>query len=247
MIAHTCPFGVVAMDTPPQPPLRVALVDDDLMVRTVLAQYLAPAQDMEIVLSTGDAREAIALVEAAGADLVLMDVHMPGLDGIEATAQIKKVAPALPVLVLTTFDEDEHMLGALAAGASGFLLKDIRPSTLVDSIRVAASGGRVMSPRPSQRLVDRFVVAPAAQAEPPAPATDLGLTNREIDVVREVCRASSNRQIARALGLSESTVKSYLSAVMEKLGATSRLEVALRAFEAGLVPPPERPGGPVRT
>lgn len=231
----------------PSPSLRVALVDDDLMVRTALAQYLAPAGDLEVVLSTGDAREAIALAEGAGVDLVLMDVHMAGLGGIEATALIKKVAPDLPVLVLTTFDEDEHMLGALAAGASGFLLKDIAPRALIDSIRVAASGGRVLAPRPSQRLVERYVAAPAVEAGPAAPVTDLGLTNREIDVVREVCRASSNRQIAKALGLSESTVKSYLSTVMEKLGATSRLEVALRAFEAGLVSPPEGPGGPIRT
>lgn len=235
------------MTTPSHSLMRVALVDDDLMVRMALAQYLAPAEDMQIVLSTADAREAVVLAEDAGVDLVLMDVHMAGLDGIEATAIIKKVAPDLPVLVLTTFDEDEHMLGALAAGASGFLLKDISPRMLIDSIRVAASGGRVLAPRPSQRLVERFAAAPEIVAVPDVPATDLGLTKREIDVVREVCRASSNRLIARALGLSESTVKSYLSTVMEKLGATSRLEVALRAFEAGMVPPPERPSGAVRS
>lgn len=233
------------MTTPSPSLLRVALVDDDLMVRTALTQYLAPAEDMEIVLSTGDAREAVALAEGDGVDLVLMDVHMAGLDGIEATALIAEVAPGLPVLVLTTFDEDEHMLGALAAGASGFLLKDIQPRMLIDSIRVAASGGRVLAPRPSQRLVERVAAAPVAEMVPQAPVSDLGLTNREIDVVREVCRASSNRQIARTLGLSESTVKSYLSTVMEKLGATSRLEVALRAFEVGMVPPPEGPGGAV--
>lgn len=227
--------------TTPAATLRIALVDDDFMVRTALAQYLTPAGDMEVVLSTADAREAIALAKAAEVDVVLMDVHMPGLDGIEATAQMTKEAPGVPVLVLTTFDEDENMFGALAAGAAGFLLKDIQPRTLVDSVRVAASGGRVLAPQSSQRLVERYSAPPPEEVAPEPPPSDLDLTRREIDVVREVCRASSNRQIARELGLSESTVKSYLSTVMEKLGATSRLEVALRAFEAGLVPPPERP------
>lgn len=218
--------------------LRLALVDDDLMVRSALAHYLAAAPDMEIVLSTEDARQAVAAVEADEVDLVLMDVHMPGIDGIEATAQIKSVAPDLPVLVLTTFDEDAHMLGALAAGASGFLLKDIEPQALIDSIRVAHRGGRVVASTPTQRLLDRLLTAYEAENAPAAVPADLGLTEREVSVVREVCRASSNRQIARTLHLSEATVKSYLSTIMEKLGVDSRLAVALRAFESGLVEPP---------
>lgn len=121
--------------------LRLALVDDDLMVRSALSTYLVSAPDLQIVLSTDDASQVIRAVEAGELDLVIMDVHMPGLDGIEATARIKEVSPDLPVLVLTTFDEDAHLLGALAAGASGFLLKDIEPQALIDSIRVAAGGG----------------------------------------------------------------------------------------------------------
>lgn len=163
---------------------------------------------------------------------------MPGLDGIEATARIKEVSPDLPVLVLTTFDEDAHLLGALAAGASGFLLKDIEPQALIDSIRVAAGGGRVVAPKPTQRLLERVMTNYEDEQAPPSPPLDLGLTEREISVVREVCRASSNRQIARSLHLSEATVKSYLSTIMEKLGVDSRLAVALRAFEVGLVEPP---------
>ena len=218
--------------------LRLALVDDDLMVRSALSTYLVAAPDLQIVLSTDDASQVIRAVEAGELDLVIMDVHMPGLDGIEATARIKEVSPDLPVLVLTTFDEDAHLLGALAAGASGFLLKDIDPQALIDSIRVAAGGGRVVAPKPTQRLLERVMANYEDEQATPSPPLDLGLTEREISVVREVCRASSNRQIARSLHLSEATVKSYLSTIMEKLGVDSRLAVALRAFEVGLVEPP---------
>ena len=218
--------------------LRLALVDDDLMVRSALSTYLVAAPDLQIVLSTDDASHVIRAVEAGELDLVIMDVHMPGLDGIEATARIKEVSPDLPVLVLTTFDEDAHLLGALAAGASGFLLKDIDPQALIDSIRVAAGGGRVVAPKPTQRLLERVMANYEEEQPTPFPPLDLGLTEREISVVREVCRASSNRQIARSLHLSEATVKSYLSTIMEKLGVDSRLAVALRAFEVGLVEPP---------
>ena len=219
------------------PILRLALVDDDLMVRSALTHYLDTAPDMEIALSTHDATQAIRAAQRGEVDLVIMDVHMPGLDGIEGTERLKKVAPDVPVLVLTTFDEDAHLLGALAAGASGFLLKDIEPQALIDSIRVAASGGRVVAPNPTQRLIDRAMTS-YAEPEPAPPPPDLGLTQREISVVREVCRASSNRQIAQSLHLSEATVKSYLSVIMDKLGVDSRLAVALRAFEVGLVEPP---------
>lgn len=218
--------------------LRLALVDDDLMVRSALSTYLVAAPDLQIVLSTDDASQVIRAVEAGELDLVIMDVHMPGLDGIEATARIKEVSPDLPVLVLTTFDEDAHLLGALAAGASGFLLKDIDPQALIDSIRVAAGGGRVVAPKPTQRLLERVMANYEDEQATLSPPLDLGLTEREISVVREVCRASSNRQIARSLHLSEATVKSYLSTIMEKLGVDSRLAVALRAFEVGLVEPP---------
>ncbi len=218
--------------------LRLALVDDDLMVRSALSTYLVAAPDLQIVLSTDDASQVIRAVEAGELDLVIMDVHMPGLDGIEATARIKEVSPDLPVLVLTTFDEDSYLLGALAAGASGFLLKDIDPQALIDSIKVAAGGGRVGAPKPTQRLLERVMANYEEEQPTPFPPLDLGLTEREISVVREVCRASSNRQIARSLHLSEATVKSYLSTIMEKLGVDSRLAVALRAFEVGLVEPP---------
>ena len=137
--------------------LRLALVDDDLMVRSALSTYLVAAPDLQIVLSTDDASQVIRAVEAGELDLVIMDVHMPGLDGIEATARIKEVSPDLPVLVLTTFDEDSYLLGALAAGASGFLLKDIDPQALIDSIKVAAGGGRVVAPKPTQRLLERVM------------------------------------------------------------------------------------------
>ena len=218
--------------------LRLALVDDDLMVRSALTNYLMTAPDLQIVLSTDDASQVIRAVEAGELDLVIMDVHMPGFDGIEATARIKEVSPDLPVLVLTTFDEDSYLLGALAAGASGFLLKDIDPQALIDSIKVAAGGGRVVAPKPTQRLLERVMANYEDEQATPSPPLDLGLTEREISVVREVCRASSNRQIARSLHLSEATVKSYLSTIMEKLGVDSRLAVALRAFEVGLVEPP---------
>ncbi|MDO5092023.1 MAG: response regulator transcription factor [Propionibacteriaceae bacterium] len=217
--------------------LRIALVDDDVMVRSALANYLAAVNDMEITLSTARPEEAIAAAGRGELDLVVMDVHMPGrLDGIEATAQLKTVAPDLPVLMLTTFDEDSNMLGALAAGASGFLLKDIDPQGLINSIRVAVSGGRVVAPAPARRLVER-VVLHESEPQPPTPPDSLGLTEREVSVIQEVCRASSNRQIARTLHLSEATVKSYLSTIMEKLGVGSRLAVAIKAFEAGLVDP----------
>lgn len=213
--------------------LRVAVIDDDIMVRSALGNYLAVADDMEVTLSTARPEEVIAAASRDELDIVITDVQMPGMDGIELTSRLKEVAPKLPVLVLTTFDLDDHMLGALSAGASGFLLKDVDPQGLLNSVRVAVSGGRVVAPAPVQRLVHR-AVSEESETRPSKSPESLGLTERELTVVREMCRGLGNREIAKALHLSEATIKSYVSAIMQKMGVNSRTLAVIEALRAGV-------------
>lgn len=227
-------------DERPEAPVRVLIADDDSIVRAALTGYVEQATDLTVIDTSADGAAAVARVREGGVDVVLMDVRMPGTGGIEAVAQIRQFDADVTIIVLTTFDTDENMLAALGAGANGFLLKDTRPESLIDAIRVAHHGGSIVSSQPASRLVSR-ASATTQSEKTVTPSRETAaeiLTSREIDVLHELCRAASNQEIAERLDLSESTVKSYVSSTMTKLGCQSRLKVVIRAFELGLVEPP---------
>ena len=206
------------------------IVDDDPMVCVSMQTYLQPADDITVVAAHNDAKSGIAYVREHLVDVVLMDVRMPALTGIEATPAMLAARPGIKVVLLTTFDEDDYVLSALRAGAAGFMLKDVRPEALVEAVRLAHRDGYVLSARPARRLNAYLPSAkPAAEQMP-------DLTERELEVLTHLCAASSNAEIAQAMHLSESTVKAYVSTVIAKLGCESRLKAVVTAFEAGLVP-----------
>lgn len=224
--------------------IRVLICDDDPIVREALAGYLAREEDIDIVRSVETAETALELLDTVEPDLVLMDLALPGMDGIEATRTIRDRRPQTPVLVLTTFGTDEQVKDAIGAGASGFLLKSTTAAALTVAVRAAVAGaGTVITPELAAHLA--IATAPALTDDEPISdlstvdvANALGLTDREAEVLELLCAAESNAGIARKLVLSESTVKSHVSSLMTKLGCTSRLQVAVRAFERGLVKPP---------
>jgi DNA-binding NarL/FixJ family response regulator len=212
---------------------RVVIVDDQDMVRTGLRMVLDAEGDLEVVGEAGDGDQAIAVVEAERPDVVLMDVRMPGTDGIEATRRITAVHPEVAVIVLTTFDLDEYVYGALRAGASGFLLKDAPADHLVDAIRVVARGEALLAPSVTKRLIAEFAARPEA-----TPPTGLdSVTDREVEVLRLVARGLSNAEIATELYLGETTVKTHVSRLLTKLGLRDRAQLVVAAYESGLVHP----------
>jgi DNA-binding NarL/FixJ family response regulator len=219
------------------PPIRVLLADDQTLVRASLAMLVASAGDMEVVAEAGTGRQAVDLARSARADLVVMDVRMPDLDGIEATRLIAADddLAGVKVLVLTTYDTDEHVVDALRAGASGFLVKDIRPAELLDAIRTVAAGDSLLSPGPTSRLIARFLRAPDTPAS--AVGGPDGLSERERQVLTLVARGLNNTEIAEALGLSPLTAKTHVSRIMGKLGARDRAQLVIAAYESGLVTP----------
>lgn len=212
--------------------IRVIIVDDDAIVRSALVAYAGASDDIDVVGSFENGADALASLSSLDVDVVLMDVRMPVMDGITATERIRAAAKHIRVLLLTSFDEDTYMVDALRAGASSFLLKDTSPKALVDAVHAVHEGTTVISPEPLGRLVrDR------APSRPPAPATPLKveLSGRELDILRLLCEAHSNSEIAELLFLSESTVKSHVSAIMGKLLVKSRLQAVVRAYEWGLI------------
>jgi DNA-binding NarL/FixJ family response regulator len=217
--------------------IRVLLADDQTLVRASFAMLVASAGDMEVVAEAGTGREAVELARSARADLIVMDVRMPDLDGIEATRLIAadEDLAGVKVLVLTTYDTDEHIVEALRAGASGFLVKDIRPAELLDAIRTVAAGESLLSPGPTSRLIARFLSAPHAAASS-AGGPD-GLSERERQVLTLVARGLNNTEIAETLGLSPLTAKTHVSRIMGKLGARDRAQLVIVAYESGLVIP----------
>jgi len=218
--------------------IRVLLADDQNLVRASFAMLVSSAGDMEVVAEAGTGREAVALARSARADLVVMDIRMPDLDGIEATRLIAadEDLAGVKVLVLTTYDTDEHIVEALRAGASGFLVKDIRPAELLDAIRTVAAGESLLSPGPTSRLIARFLRAPDT-ATPSAVGGPSGLSERERQVLALVARGLNNTEIAEALGLSPLTAKTHVSRIMGKLGARDRAQLVIVAYESGLVIP----------
>ncbi|MEU4875302.1 response regulator transcription factor [Streptomyces sp. NPDC021608] len=218
-------------------PIRVLLADDQTLVRASFAMLVASAGDMEVVAEAGTGRQAVDLARSARADLVVMDIRMPDLDGIEATRLIAadEDLAGVKVLVLTTYDTDEHIVDALRAGASGFLVKDIRPAELLDAIRTVAAGDSLLSPGPTARLIARFLRAPD-RALSAVGGPDV-LSERERQVLTLVARGFNNTEIAEALGLSPLTAKTHVSRIMGKLEARDRAQLVIVAYESGLVTP----------
>jgi len=215
--------------------IRVLLADDQTLVRAAFAMLVESAQDMEVVGQAATGREAVALARTSRADLVLMDIRMPDLDGIEATRLIAadEDLAGVKVLVLTTYDTDENVVDALRAGASGFLVKDTRPAELLDAIRTVAAGEALLSPGPTARLIARFLRSPAA----PATGGPECLSARERGVLALVARGLNNTEVAEALGLSPLTAKTHVSRIMGKLGARDRAQLVIVAYESGMVTP----------
>ncbi|GAA3915650.1 response regulator transcription factor [Streptomyces lacrimifluminis] len=218
--------------------IRVLLADDQNLVRASFAMLVSSAGDMEVVAEAGTGREAVSLARSARADLIVMDIRMPDLDGIEATRLIAadEDLAGVKVLVLTTYETDEHIVEALRAGASGFLVKDIRPAELLDAIRTVAAGDSLLSPGPTSRLIARFLRAPNTGTTSSVGGPS-GLSERERQVLALVARGLNNSEIADALGLSPLTAKTHVSRIMGKLGARDRAQLVIVAYESGLVIP----------
>jgi DNA-binding NarL/FixJ family response regulator len=218
--------------------IRVVVADDQALVRAGFSVLLKSADDMEVVGEAGDGREAVELVTRERPDVVLMDIRMPGTDGLEATRRItadERLANT-KVLILTTFDLDEYVFEALRAGASGFLLKDTLPDDLLAAVRVVAGGQALLAPSVTRRLLAEFVRRPTAGASEPPPGLDT-LTAREIEVLGAVARGLSNTEIADSLFMSPATAKTHVSRLLAKLHARDRAQLVMLAYEGGVVAP----------
>jgi len=215
--------------------IKVLIADDQALVRSGFRMILESRDDLEVVGEAGDGEQAIRLAGQTRPDVVLMDVRMPGLDGVAATARLTAAPDAPKVIILTTYDLEEPLYAALRAGASGFLLKDVRPADLVEAIRVVAGGDALLAPTATRRLLDRFLVT---DVTPAAPAGSLDrLTEREREVLTLIARGASNAEIAERLVVSETTVKTHVSAILRKLEVRDRVRAVVLAYDLGLVRP----------
>ncbi|WP_446220331.1 response regulator [Micromonospora sp. IBHARD004] len=222
--------------TAPARPVRILLADDQPLLRAGFRMVLGTEDDLDIVAEAGDGLEAVELSRRLLPDVVLMDIRMPRMDGVAATRAIVDARLPVRVLILTTFDLDEYVVGALRAGASGFLAKDVPAEDLVTAIRTVAAGEAVVAPRILKRLLDRFAdVLPDPAASPPKALS--ALTEREREVLVQVARGLSNAEIARALSVSETTIKTHVGHVLTKLGLRDRVQAVVLAYETGLVRP----------
>ncbi len=217
-------------------PVRILLADDQPLLRTGFRMVLGAEGDLDIVGEAGDGAEAVDLARRLLPDVVLMDIRMPRLDGVAATRAIVDARLPVRVLILTTFDLDEYVVGALRAGASGFLAKDVPADDLVTAIRTVAAGDAVVAPRILKRLLDRFAEAlPDPTATPPRSLDSL--TEREREVLVQRASGLSNAEIARTLSVSETTIKTHVGHVLTKLGLRDRVQAVVLAYESGLVRP----------
>ncbi|HEX6388897.1 MAG TPA: response regulator transcription factor [Solirubrobacteraceae bacterium] len=214
----------------------VLIADDQALVRGGFKMILDGRDEIEVVGEAADGAEAVAQVAALAPDVVLMDVRMPGVDGLAATERIVASGAPTRIIILTTYDLDEYVFAAVRAGASGFMLKDVRPADLVEGVRVVARGDALLAPSVTRRLLDRFADA-LPPADAPAPAHLEELTAREVEVLRLVALALSNAEIAKRLVLTEATVKTHVSAILRKLGLRDRVQAVVFAYDVGLVRP----------
>jgi len=216
--------------------IRVLLCDDQALVRSGFRMILEARDDIEVVGEAEDGAQSLELTWRLLPDVVVMDVRMPRLDGVEATRRLVRAGCESRVLMLTTFDLDEYVYEALRAGASGFLLKDVRPAQLVDAVRVVARGDALLAPTVTRRLLDRFARALPGPAEPPPPELEQ-LTEREREVLALLASGLSNSELAERLVVSETTVKTHVSSILRKLGLRDRVQAVVLAYQAGLVSP----------
>ncbi|WP_329403562.1 response regulator transcription factor [Streptomyces virginiae] len=227
------------MSVAPTRAIRVLLVDDQPLVRSGLRVLMADTADLSVVGEAGTGTDGVRLAAELRPDVVVMDIRMPGMDGIEATGLITAEAQDVKVLVLTTFDEDDHVYGALRAGASGFAVKDMAVEEILAAIRVIAAGDALIAPGVTRRLIADFVRAPGPTApEARAPRPVVGITEREREVLTLVGRGRSNGEIAEELFISAATAKSHVSRLFTKLGARDRVQLVIMAYEMELVSPP---------
>jgi DNA-binding NarL/FixJ family response regulator len=216
--------------------IRVLIADDQALVRSGFRMILEARADLEVVGEAENGETAIELARELEPDVVLMDVRMPVLDGVEATRRLLEGGSEARVIILTTFDLDEYVFEALRAGASGFLLKDVQPAQLVEAIRVVASGEALLAPSITRRLLDRFAASLDASLRTPPPELD-SLTPRELEILRLIAGGLTNAEIASELFVSETTVKTHVSSVLHKLNLRDRVQAVVLAYEAGLVRP----------
>jgi DNA-binding NarL/FixJ family response regulator len=215
-------------------PIRVLVCDDDDLMRSALQMMLAADYGIAVVAEAADGREAVAQAREHAPDVALMDVRMPQLDGIAATRELLAAAPSTRVLILTTFEDDRYIFGALQAGASGFLLKRTSPEQLVAAIRTVASGDALLSPSVTRRVLERMAALPVPEREG---AVVDELTAREREVLVLIATGLTNREIAEALTIEESTVKTHVRRILAKLSLRDRVHAVVYAYEAGLVRP----------
>lgn len=216
--------------------IRVLVVDDQHLLRVGTAMVIGAADDLVVVGEAQDGTQALTRVADLRPDVVVMDVRMPGMDGIETTARLTERFPEVRVLVLTQFDLDEHVFGALTAGASGYLLKESCADDLRDAIRTVAAGDAIVAPRACRRLVETAVPALRAARPPQLAETAFGvLSARELDVVHALAAGASNAEIAQTLFISEATVKSHIASILRKLGVRDRVHIVIEAFRCGVV------------
>ena len=218
--------------------IRVLIADDQTLVRDGFRMILDAQEDMEVVGEAADGLEAVERARELRPDVVLMDVRMPGRDGLDATREVLRDLPETHVLILTTFDLNEYVYEAMRAGASGFLLKDVPRAQLVDGIRTVAAGDALLAPAITRRLIEQFVRRPPASVRP-QPAKVSELTPRELEVLRLVAHGRSNTEIAAELFVSEATVKTHVAHALAKLDLRDRVQAVVFAYESGLVEPGE--------
>jgi DNA-binding NarL/FixJ family response regulator len=215
--------------------IRVLIADDQALLRGGFRMILDAQKDIEVVGEAGDGREALAQVRELKPDVVLMDIRMPEVDGLEATRRLVSGDGSTRVLMLTTFDVDEYVYEAMKAGASGFLLKDVRPEQLAEAVRVVAAGESLLAPAITRRLIAEFVRRPPPGSGRPAELSEL--SERELEVLKLIARGLSNAEIASALFVSEATVKTHVTHVLSKLRLRDRVQAVVLAYESGLVAP----------